>query len=191
MKPEYYLYALYIVVLVLALSVALIALYRRFSGVSTKQKRLDEELRAQERAREKAKEERLFRLYQNIEEMMDGFESYVQETKESFAAEKAEMDQRMQRLTEVAQRTETAQARAIAGAATPTNVRPLQAVPPQAPAREPVVLPVDNRHKNTRREAVSNLLVKGYTVEQIAQTLDISINEVRLVVYGLSARKAQ
>jgi DNA-binding CsgD family transcriptional regulator len=177
MKPEYYLFTVF----VFALLCVLLFLYRRFVVLPKGKKPTGEEA-----AQEREKEERLFRLYQNMEEMMDNFEGYIEDTRDQMDAMRAEMRQQQQQVEELVRKAEATEAKAIA-AIEALRVRerhePRQDAQPKAQDK-----PAGGRRG--RQDAVQELLGKGMTVEQIAQKLEMSINEVKLVVYGMMSKTA-
>jgi hypothetical protein len=178
MGAEVYLFAIFVFVLLCILLV----LYR-YMIIGAKQKLTKES--EEETAAKKEREERLFRLYQNMEEMMDNFEAYIEETRESVEAAKAEMRQQAQTIGDLIARGEATEMNARSAAAMLRN-----ADKPAEPKRDAASIPAEEGGRRlTRQDAIRELLAKGLTVEQIAQRLELSINEVRLVVYGLMAKK--
>ena len=166
MKLEYYLFALF----VFALLCVLIVIYRRLILPTKKQ--------AVETDATKEKEERLFRLYQNIEEMMDNFEGYIEQSKEQQEQDKAQISGQLEQVRELCRRVEDAGARLSSAAAQHKTETAL--AKPAVPAAE--------GGRPGRQDAVKELLAKGMAVEQIAQAMDVSINEIKLIVYGLTAK---
>lgn len=177
MKPEYYLFAFYIFVLI---SLLLLIVLRIVSAQKGRRAATEEEA-----GREKEKEERLFRLYQNIEEMMDNFEGYIEDTRAQMETMKTEIQQQAASMNELLARVESTEASARTAVAAikipekrePGNESRKDAKPAEEPAK-----------RGTHQEAVRELLSKGQTVEQIARKLELSINEVRLIVYGLMTK---
>ena len=166
MKLEYYLFALF----VFALLCVLIVIYRRLILPTKKQ--------AVETDATKEKEERLFRLYQNIEEMMDNFEGYIEQSKEQQEQDKAQIAGQLEQVRELCRRVEDAGARLSSAAAQHKT---------EAALAKPAV-PAAEGGRPGRQDAVKELLAKGMAVEQIAQAMDVSINEIKLIVYGLTAK---
>ena len=173
MKAEYYWYALYLFVLLVALFAVVGFIWRRFFGMGERRARMEEELREAAQARSHEKEERLFGLYQHIEELMDSFEEYVNETRTAMQADRQTIGEQL------------AEARAILEELRlqPAS-EPAMAIEPE-PEPEPIA-PPSARAGNPRHEAVRALMAQGLGEQQIASELDISINEVRLIAYGLS-----
>lgn len=160
---KYYLLAFYLFVLLVALFVVVGVLWRRFFGMDDRRRRREEELEAQAAARSREKEEKLFALYRNIEELMDSFEEYVHESRAAMEEERQAFAARMEALRD--------EAAALRG----------------QPAPEPDPVPDGPRAANPRHEAVRQLLAQGMSEDRVASDLDISINEVRLIAFGLNA----
>lgn len=181
MGGEIYIYSIFVFILICVL----LLIYRGLILLPKNRKAAAAE---EESANDKEKEERLFRLYQNIEEMMDNFEAYIEETREQFEAAKADMQQQAAVINDLIKRVEATEANAKAAVAVMHSAERLaeQKKEPQAAAGG---VPADEPGRRASRpDAVRELLAKGLTVEQIAQKLELSINEVRLVVYGLMAK---
>ena len=174
---EFYLFALF----VFALLLVLLLLYWRLIVIPRGRKPKNDDVLEKERE----KEERLFRLYQNIEEMMDNFEGYIEDTREQMESLKAESARQADKAAELLRRVETTEAKAIAAVAA---LRPKERPEPSHSDQEAVAKPQDGK-RGAKQDAIRDLLNKGMTVEQIAQKLELSINEVRLVVYGLMSKK--
>lgn len=178
-KPEYYIFTIFIFILLCAL----LYIYRRFILQAKGRK----PAAAEELAGEKEKEERLFRLYQNMEEMMDNFEAYIEDTRGQMEASKAELTQQVEKNNDLLRRVEATEAKALAAVAA---LRPQEkhAHSREASSSDDNGRPAEGS-KKSRQDAIRELLSKGMTVEQIAQNLELSINEVKLVVYGLMKKK--
>ena len=104
---------------------------------------------------------------------MDSFEEYVNETRTAIQADRQTIGEQL------------AEARAILEELRlqPAS-EPAMAIEPE-PEPEPIA-PPSARAGNPRHEAVRALMAQGLGEQQIASELDISINEVRLIAYGLS-----
>ena len=180
MGVEHYIFAAFIFLLLCAL----LFLYRRFV-VLPKGKKADAETEAQG----KEKEERLFRLYQNIEEMMDNFEGYIEDTREQMDSMKGQMERQQSAIEELIRRAEATEARAQS---TLDGMHAADRHQPKAELNQQVQekYPVEPGRKG-KQDAVRDLLNKGMTVEQIAQKLELSINEVKLVVYGMMSKPGE
>jgi predicted transposase/invertase (TIGR01784 family) len=182
MKPEYYLFTFF----VFALICVLLIIYWRVVLV---QKGKRAEAQNEEVGKEREKEERLFRLYQNMEEMMDNFEAYIEDTRDQVEAVKPQMQQQADKINDLLRRVEATEASArSAVAALHAPEKTEQKKEPEVanngkPAEEPP-------RRNSKQEAIRELLSKGFTVELIAQKLELSINEVKLVVYGMMSKNA-
>lgn len=180
MKAEYYLFTLF----VFALICAGLYLFRKlFHSPDAGRRGRSEE----DTAREREREERLFRLYQNMEEMMDNFEGYIEDAKEEIEGVRAAVQKQADQMAELCRRAVEAEAGVQAAASQLRAEKAAVLKREERPAPEPAPAAPEPR-RSSRQDAVKELLGKGNTVEQIAQKLDISINEVRLIVYGLMTR---
>ncbi len=177
---EPYIFAAFIFLLICVL----LFLYRRFI-VLPKGKRLSDDAEAQGRE----KEERLFRLYQNIEEMMDNFEGYLEDTRGQMELVKAEMGRQQREIGELIERAEAIEARALSAIDTTSAAERRAARQGAQQGIEPEKQVVSG--KKGKQDAVREQLNKGLTVEQIAQKLGLSINEVKLVVYGMMSKPVE
>lgn len=133
----------------------------------------------------KEKEERLFRLYQNIEEMMDNFEAYIEDSREEVESVKRQMQMQAEGINEMIKRVEVAEAGARESLAAlqakdapepPVKKAGAADVPEEAPAVK----------QATKQERVRELLERGLTPVQAAKKMELSVNEVKLIAYGLS-----
>lgn len=164
MSPQAYLYAFYIFVLV----GLLIVLYR-FLGAPQRRSRADQDARDQA---DHARQERLFKLYQNIEDMMDNFEGYLEQSREQMQSDRAQMEEQI------------AQVRALCERAEAVGGRLDRAVHRENEQQMPATVTEGQR----RNQVVRTMLDQGMTTEEIARAMDVSINEIKLIAYGL-ARK--
>ncbi len=176
---KYYLLAFYLFVLLVALFVVVGVLWRRFFGVEDRRRRVEEDLNAQAATRSREKEEKLFALYRNIEELMDSFEDYVHQTRTAMDEERQAFARQMETL-----RDEVA---ALRDAPAPAQAPEPQPEPEPEPLPEPPApAPARPRAAKPRHEAVRQLLAQGLSEDRVASELDISINEVRLIAFGLN-----
>jgi hypothetical protein len=180
-SPEIYVFVVFIFILICAL----LYIYKRFI--------------AQPRGKQTTgagsedgneKEERIFKLYQNMEEMMDNFEAYMEDTREQVESVKRQLMEQADGINGMLMRVEAAEAGARAAMAS------MRAADKPEPHGEPArsadrTAPAGPTKRGSRQDAVQEFLGKGMTVEQIAQKLELSINEVRLIVYGLMTRNAE
>lgn len=124
------------------------------------------------------KEQRLFKLFQNVEDMMSGFEEYVEETKK-------EMDSRIARMERISAQAESAVDRKTA-ASSATNQKPAAASKQTAAARQSAAAKMPEAMPSVRdlpvEEAIPRLLEQGMTQQQIAKHLGISNREVTLIM---------
>lgn len=114
----------------------------------------------------KEHEQRIFKLYQSIEEMMDDFESYITEAKGQIESEKNKLID----LYEKSDKT------AIKKEAPLLKAGNSEMESPQIPPRE------KPRHPDNRVNEVINLYNKGLSKEEIAKDLKISRGEVQLIL---------
>jgi hypothetical protein len=186
MPAEAYLFAVFIFILLCAL----LYIYKRYISQPKGKKESPADGESGEAAR--GREERLFKLYQNMEDMMDGFEAYIEDTRDQMESVKRQMQQQSDGLGEMLKRVEAAESGARAAlAAMRAGDRPeikKEAAP--VAVEKPVDAPPGGK-RSSHHDAVKELLARGMTVEQIAQKLELSINEVRLIVYGLMSKNAE
>jgi hypothetical protein len=185
-SAEIYIFAIFVFILLCAL----LFIYKRYISQPKGKKTPPAEGEGGEAAR--GREERLFKLYQNMEDMMDGFEAYIEDTRDQMESVKRQMQQQSDGLGEMLKRVEAAEAGARAAlAAMRAGDRP-ETKKEAAPAVEvkPAATPAGGK-RSSHHDAVKELLGRGMTVEQIAQKLELSINEVRLIVYGLMTKNAE
>ncbi len=134
------------------------------------------------------RENRLFALFQNIEDMMDGFESYVQETRASlemerieFLREKEEITRMHARMMALLQqfREEVEAARSDVPEAAPPAAQPAPEPEPEpAPALpEPAVQP-----SSARAQSIWTMHLEGKSVSDISRELGIAYTEVSLTL---------
>jgi hypothetical protein len=166
MPFEYFLFAFFVFVL----AAVLIVLYRQL-GAPQRKAQADEAARSQG---ERERQERLFRLYQNIEEMMDSFEGYLEQSREQMQAEHARMEEQIAEVRALCDRAEALGERLDHAEAQGS------AAQAHAAAAEP--------EGQRRADTVRTMLDQGKTPEQIARAMDVSINEIKLIVYGLSQK---
>ena len=164
MGPEPYIYALF----VFALLCVLVVLYRR-AGSPGKRAQAEQEA-------ERAKQERLFKLYQNIEEMMDSFEGYLEQSREQMQSERARLDEQLATVEALCQRAEA--------------VRERMEHTERVEHAEHTQSPVVEAGRGGRHDVVRVMLDQGMTPEQIARAMDVSINEIKLIVYGLNKKSS-
>ncbi len=175
---EPYLFAAFLFLLICVL----LFLYRRFIVLPNGKK-----ASAEAEAQGREKEERLFRLYQNIEEMMDNFEGYLEDTREQMESVKAEVARQQQQIGELIEHAEAIEARTLSAIDSVRGGRHARQEQQPEEADKPAAV----SGKKGKQDAVRELLNKGMTVEQIAQKMELSINEVKLVVYGMMSRPVE
>jgi hypothetical protein len=108
------------------------------------------------------KEQRLYRLYQNIEDMMSSFEEYAEEAKK-------EIGEGLEKLKTALSETQSA------------PVQPVRQ--PEHPARaEKAVKKPQEEIKLKNEERILQLMQRGMSKSEIARELGLSIREVSLIV---------
>lgn len=150
------------------------------------------------------REAKLFRLYQNIEDLMDGFEEYVEELKRDLRKETENLTHRVETLEAqfgVLRRAAEEEARrkperAVAVSAAPKAA--LKLFPAMSPAanalKKPALIETKKRPEQSappakeakpqlnRNQKVMLLYAEGFPPGQIAKELGLSQNEVALVL---------
>lgn len=121
------------------------------------------------------KEQRLFKLYQNVEDMMTSFEEYVEEAQ-------AKIDESYNRVLKIMGNSQTPE-----HPEEPVQVKVLEEV--SAPIETESTVP-DMVLDMPTEKAVSYLLQQGFTKEEIAKQLGISNREVTLIM-GLKKMKKE
>lgn len=164
MPAEAFLFAFFVAILI----GSLIALYR-FLGAPQRRTRADEAARDQS---DRARQERLFKLYQNIEDMMDNFEGYLEQSREQMQTDRAQMDEQIAQVRALCERAQAVGERLDRAELRETEQQVSAAV----------------TEGQRRNEIVRTMLDQGMTTEEVARAMDVSINEVKLIAYGL-ARK--
>lgn len=133
------------------------------------------------------RENRLFTLYQNLEDMMDGFDAYIEQTRAEFEAERIELLRGREEIARmhanilaVSARLEEreAAARQSLPKAQPSAPPDVPGDPPQPAAPAPVY-----SGPRPHQADVLDLYSRGQSVEQIAETLGISRNEAALTLW--------
>ncbi len=126
---------------------------------------------------EMQKEQKLFQLYQNMEEMMDDLEAYVQSVREEFEGDKLKMAGMMDQMEQI-QNLLTQQKQAFPQQPKRKRGRPrknpIKAEQKGEPAK-PVLV-------KSKYEQVQRLISQGLGEEGIAQALGISKGEVSLIL---------
>lgn len=134
------------------------------------------------------REKRLFTLYQNLEDMMDGFDAYIEQTRAEFEAERIELLRGREEIARMhanilaisarLEEYEGAARQSLPQVQPPASVdAPPQGVPtPAAPART-------FSGPQPHQADVLDLYSRGQNVEQIAKTLGISRNEAALTLW--------
>jgi hypothetical protein len=184
---EIYVFSIFVFVLLCAL----LFIYRRFIAQPKGRKSPPAGGEEGDASTDKEREERLFKLYQNMEDMMDNFEAYIEDTRDQMESVKRQMQQQADGMADMLKRVEAAEAGArsvLAALRAGDKPEPRKEAVPVDKTEAP---PAAKGRRNGRNDAVKELLEKGMTVEQIAQQLELSINEVRLIVYGLMTKNVE
>jgi len=133
------------------------------------------------------KEQRLFALYQNIEDMLAGFEEYVEEARQQADGQAEKMRAMLDETRRLAGAAPEAPAEAAAPVASPkTPEAPAPDVPDELEARKTVERPKKAPEKMSGKIGV--LAAQGRDVGEIAKTLGISIRQVELAIEMLRAK---
>lgn len=123
---------------------------------------------------EHQKEQRIYKLYQNVEDMMTGFEEYVEEVK-------AELDSK---ISEITSKVEDADVKQSVLDVILEEEKPFEISEEvkEQPRNEPKL-------KENAREMVEELLEKGVELDEIAKKLEMSRRELSLMMKFKSGRK--
>ncbi len=135
------------------------------------------------------REARLLRMYQNLEDLMDSFESYVEEEQGKIAAERKAVEEAGAQARVV---WDDVRKRALEQ---PTRVNPPRAASaapakPESAKPDPgeVIAAQDNaprpplRPRSQKRERVLSLHEQGMTPEDISREMGIAMAEVMLII---------
>jgi len=123
---------------------------------------------------EYAKEQRLFKLYQNVEDMMNGFEEYVEEAK-------AELDEKIEiALKELKEDKRPKNAELIE---MPEIVEPQQKVQEHMSLTKNKKQSGRTEQKNDKTDdLIADLMDKGLEIDDIAKKLGMSRRELSLIM---------
>lgn len=125
------------------------------------------------------KEQRIYKLYQNVEDMMTGFEEYVEEVK-------AELDSKVSQITSNLENVKVNQN--VIDQISLEFEKPVEinAEVRQPPKDEPKDEP---KPKENAQKMVEELLEKGVELDEIAKKLEMSRRELSLIMKFKSGRK--
>jgi len=155
------------------------------------------------------KEQKLFTLYQNVEDMLAGFEEYVEEAKKETAKSMAKMQEMMDETRSLAAQMKTMQSSSSPSEIEPVVSEPLQKMsikedtpPPMEQAKSmPIVKPtldqpVPLRQTSERKGSktgnkVAELFAAGMSHNDIAKRLGISVREVSLALKIANAEETK
>ena len=151
MNITHYIFAFYVFILVCAV----IWLYGRVTHAEKKNDKSSYE-----------KEQRLFKMYQNIEDMLSSFEEYTEEAK-------AEIDERLKQAEALIGKMESAESTGNAPA------RTRKTVSSAAVAEKKKTKSASEKRQN---RVITQYIDKGMDKEEIAKALGISSREVALVM---------
>jgi hypothetical protein len=132
----------------------------------------------------KEREEKIFRLYQNIEDLMDGFEEYVEEMKLELFREikevRVELSQEKESVLAIAKES-VSQSKLVVPAKAPKNSKTSKSSKAsKSDTMDSASLPqVDG--KSGRIDKVNELIDKGLSVDDIARKLNMGKGEVKLI----------
>lgn len=121
------------------------------------------------------KEQRIYKLYQNVEDMMTGFEEYVEEVK-------AELDSKISEITSKLEDSDGKQN--VLEPVILEEEKPFEISEEvkEQPKNEP-------KQKENAQEVVEELLEKGVELDEIAKKLEMSRRELSLMMKFKSGRK--
>ncbi len=127
----------------------------------------------------KQKEQRLFLLFENLEEMMDDMEGYVQTVRDEFSLDRVKMDEMLVQMEQFKsimeeQKQQPPQPEKPKSKRGRPRKNPADAMPKDEPTR-PVLV-------KSKQERVHELMALGLKEEGIAKTLGISKGEVSLIM---------
>jgi len=170
MDITHYAFALF----VFLLACGLIWFYGRVAGKDKKKDRNEYE-----------KEQRLFKLYQDVEDLLNGFEAYTEEAK-------AGIDERLRKaeaLALSAGKNPAAKAEPTENGAAAFLGNPVEEIPPEAEQPPKIVQDVPVKVKKTQKkqkqrveDLVPRYLSEGMSREDVAKSLGISSREVSLIM---------
>lgn len=142
------------------------------------------------------REARVFKLYQEIEGMLDSFEQYVSEVHEELERERAGLNESARQAQALLmQAMEKAAAMEKLTAQPPPPPAPTPAPPEKSPqtskGKAPEGKPPQSRLTDRERQTLEKLeskskrvrflMSRGFAVDEVARELDIGIGEVRLI----------
>ena len=135
-----------------------------------------------ETERQRDREVKLFKLYQEVEDMMDSFEEYVNEVREELEKERADVMELSRKAAEVYLRT--LDRPSVPPVETPKIIRP--APPAQDAEKKPEsrLTAKDRdalRRFATKAQKVRYLMSCGFALEEVAKELNIGKGEVKLI----------
>lgn len=122
------------------------------------------------------KEQRIYKLYQNVEDMMTGFEQYVEEVK-------AELDQKT---SEIMAKIEATDSKKAVAEKLVEVVEELPTKKNETVAQKP---DIEEKSKENTRQTVEELLGTGMELDEIAKKLEMSRRELSLMMKFKSNRK--
>ena len=147
------------------------------------------------------KEQRLFTLYQNVEDMMSGFEEYAEETKKDTEAALTKAVRMLEEIRQLSKEMKGMKAGAEAAAqkATPKGIQwngPQEGLTESRPeipepAQRAAARPAQTGGAKTEEQAapplktnekIQLLNAQGFSATEIAKTLGISVREVTLAL---------
>ncbi len=126
------------------------------------------------------KEQRLLQLYENLEEMMDDMEAYVQSSRDELARDRIQMADMMSEMEQLKKQIKSQKQEPQVQAQAPKKRgRPRKYPIPAVVNKQEKVKPVLVKSK---QEQVHELVAQGYMEEGIAKQLGISKGEVSLIM---------
>jgi len=157
------------------------------------------------------KEQKLFNLYQNVEDMLSGFEEYVEEAKGETDKSMAKMQEMLEETRSLAEQLKAMQSNALITMKDTAAPETLQKAPikedtapqmeqtenihiikstPVQPQPAPVRKTIERKISKTGNK-VAELYARGMTQNEIARRLGISVREVTLALKIANAEEVQ
>jgi len=159
MHFSYYLFALFVFLL--------LCLFMKYYAKKIRPK--------EDKTESSQREQRLFMLYQNLEEMMDDMEVFMEKARTEMAEQKHETADMLEQMEQLYSKLMEHKQEIIPPAPPKKRGRPRK--------QQLTVVPVDGRPMlvKSKHERVRELMAQGATEESIARQLGISKGEVSLI----------
>lgn len=160
MDITYYTFAFYVFILV-CLAIVLV---KKVGNTNTKEDKVFQD-----------KEKRLFKLYQNLEDMISSTEEFIEESRRDIANDKKKITNMLEKMDILYQETQNdMKKKTIEKKVTTKSVKNKKGKNADEDTRA-----IENMSKN---ELVKHLKAEGLNIEQISKKLGISHGEVALII---------